>query len=208
MCASLTLIMSMDSVRYQQAKGLFFAALELPVAERDSFIEKSCGPDLELRSELGKLIAAHDSAQSFLSDPAINPGAVSPGEGQPRFQPGMQLAGRFRILRFISSGGMGEVYEAEDLELHVRVALKTIRSGIAGDEKIIELFKHEIQLARRVTHPNVCRIFDMSRHSEVDADDRGPGGSFSQYGVAGWSAPFPVLEGKRSFQRSRGIALD
>src|SRR5512135_1584201 len=164
--------MSMDSLRYQRAKGLFFAALELPVAERESFIEKSCGSDLELRSELRRLIEAHDSADSFLSDPAVSPGAISSGEDQPRFQPGMQLAGRFRILRFISSGGMGEVYEAEDLELHVHVALKTIRSGIAGDEKILELFRHEIQLARRVTHPNVCRIFDLSRHSEVDEAGR------------------------------------
>jgi eukaryotic-like serine/threonine-protein kinase len=170
LCASLTLTMSMDSVRYQKVKGLFFAALELPAAERESFIERSCGQDLELRAELRKLIEAHDSAASFLSDPAVSLDAISSGEGQPRFQPGMQLAGRFRILRFISSGGMGEVYEAEDLELHVRVALKTIRSRIAGEEKILELFKHEIQLARRVTHPNVCRTFDLSRHSEVDAD--------------------------------------
>lgn len=56
---------------------------------------------------------------------------------------------------------MGEVYEAEDLELRERVALKTILPVIAGNPAATEQFKREIQLARKVTHPNVCRIFDL-----------------------------------------------
>ena len=77
------------------------------------------------------------------------------------FAPGDLLASRFRVLRLISKGGMGEVYEAEDLELHDRVAVKTILPAIAGNPAAIEQFKREIQLARKVTHPNVCRIFDL-----------------------------------------------
>jgi serine/threonine protein kinase/tetratricopeptide (TPR) repeat protein len=79
----------------------------------------------------------------------------------PSFAPGDLLAKRFRVLRLISKGGMGEVYEAEDLELHERVAIKTILPDIAGNPAAIEQFKHEIQLARKVTHLNVCRIFDL-----------------------------------------------
>jgi len=82
----------------------------------------------------------------------------------PDFPPNQLLAGRFRIVRFIAQGGMGKVYEAEDLELRERVALKTIRPEIAGYEQVMERFKREIRLARRVTHPNVCRIFDVFRH--------------------------------------------
>jgi len=74
------------------------------------------------------------------------------------------LAGRFRIVRFIGRGGMGEVYEAEDLELHERVAIKTVRAEIAPDARSIQRFKREINLARRVTHRNVCRTFDVFRH--------------------------------------------
>jgi tetratricopeptide (TPR) repeat protein len=59
---------------------------------------------------------------------------------------------------------MGEVYEAEDIELAERVALKTIRPDIAGDERAIDRFKREIHLARQVSHPNVCRIFDLGYH--------------------------------------------
>jgi serine/threonine protein kinase/tetratricopeptide (TPR) repeat protein len=80
------------------------------------------------------------------------------------------LANRFEIIRFIAQGGMGEVYEALDKELNERVALKTIRFELAKKGQTVERFKREIQLARRVTHPNVCRTFDVFRHQESNAD--------------------------------------
>lgn len=80
------------------------------------------------------------------------------------------LAGRYRIVRFIARGGMGEVYEAEDTELRERVALKTIRPEIASDEASIARFKREMQLARKVTHPNVDRSFDLGYHGRTGAD--------------------------------------
>ena len=83
------------------------------------------------------------------------------------FLPNDLLAGRFKILRFVARGGMGEVYEAEDQELNERVALKTVRLEYADQERAMERFKREIQLARKVTHPNVCRTFDVFRHSET-----------------------------------------
>jgi len=59
---------------------------------------------------------------------------------------------------------MGELYEAEDLTLGERVALKTIRSEIAVHQKANQRFRREVQLARKVTHPNICRIFDLFEH--------------------------------------------
>ncbi len=82
------------------------------------------------------------------------------------------LAGRFRIVRFVARGGMGEVYEAEDTELSERVALKTIRFEFAEEDRSAERFKREIQLARKVTHLNVCRTFDVFRHIDTHADGR------------------------------------
>jgi tetratricopeptide (TPR) repeat protein len=82
------------------------------------------------------------------------------------------LAGRFRIVRFIGHGGMGDVYEAEDLELGERVALKTVRSEIAHLDGALDRFRREIHLARKVTHPNVCRIFDVFRHRPQDPAGR------------------------------------
>jgi serine/threonine protein kinase len=77
------------------------------------------------------------------------------------FSEGDLLCGRFRVVRFIARGGMGELYEARDLQLGEQIALKTIRADIAGDERIGQRFRREVQLARKVTHPNICRIFDL-----------------------------------------------
>src|SRR5262249_2400257 len=82
----------------------------------------------------------------------------------PRFLAGDRVAARYRVTRLIASGGMGEVYEPEDLELGGRAALKTILAGGADPDHALERFKREIQLARKVTHPNVCRIFDLGVH--------------------------------------------
>jgi tetratricopeptide (TPR) repeat protein/tRNA A-37 threonylcarbamoyl transferase component Bud32/TolB-like protein len=80
------------------------------------------------------------------------------------FQPDEFVAKRYRVVRFIARGGMGEVYEVEDLELHARVALKTLRSELADDEALLDRFRREINLSRKVTHANVCRIFDLGFH--------------------------------------------
>src|SRR6185295_5233773 len=74
------------------------------------------------------------------------------------------LASRYRIVSFLGRGAVGEVYEAEDLELGGEIAVKVLRPEIAGDERVLQRFKREIQLARRVTHPNVCRVFDLVHH--------------------------------------------
>ena len=78
----------------------------------------------------------------------------------PTFAPGELILSRFRIVRLIGSGGMGEVYEATDLQLG-RVALKTIRPEIAGDPGIFARFRKEVQLARKIASPSVCRIHEL-----------------------------------------------
>ncbi|HKS95180.1 MAG TPA: serine/threonine-protein kinase, partial [Terriglobia bacterium] len=90
--------------------------------------------------------------------------ARTAGVSASAFVPNQVVAGRFRIVRLIGRGGMGEVYEAEDLELRERVALKTVRTRGAPDRRAVERFKREINLARKVTHPNVCRTFDLYHH--------------------------------------------
>ena len=81
--------------------------------------------------------------------------------------PGEVLAGRYRIDGFLGRGAVGEVYEAFDQELGDAVAIKILRPEIARDERVLQRFKREIQLARRVTHPNVCRVFDLVLHTST-----------------------------------------
>src|SRR5262249_7849928 len=77
------------------------------------------------------------------------------------FQNGQILSGRFRIVRLLGVGGMGEVYEAEDLVLHKPTALKTIRSHIAADERMRARLAQEVHAAQEIAHPNICRINDL-----------------------------------------------
>jgi serine/threonine protein kinase/tetratricopeptide (TPR) repeat protein len=78
-----------------------------------------------------------------------------------RFAPEAVVAARYRLIRFIAQGGMGTVYEAEDLLLSGRVALKFIRPDwLARSENALARFTREVLLARMVTHANVCRIYD------------------------------------------------
>jgi serine/threonine protein kinase/TolB-like protein len=100
--------------------------------------------------------AGHDETLAATPTPA-----PVRGDGPLAYAPGDLVAERYRVVRPLGEGGMGEVYEAEDLLLHERVALKTVRAVVAADETTILRFKREIQLARKVTHPNVCRIFDV-----------------------------------------------
>ena len=74
---------------------------------------------------------------------------------------GDMVASRYKIVRLIGSGGTGEVYEALDTALGVSVALKALKPSVAGSAVQLERFRREIQNARKVTHFNVCRIFDI-----------------------------------------------
>jgi hypothetical protein len=78
-----------------------------------------------------------------------------------RFLPGRLLASRYRIIALLGKGGMGEVYRADDLTLGQAVALKFLPDEAARDQGLVERFKNEVRIARRVSHPNVCRVYDV-----------------------------------------------
>jgi serine/threonine protein kinase len=139
---------------WQRLKPLFDDAIEKPAAERDRFVDEVCGDDTELKKELAALLNANDET-GYIDAPVVNLRDLFP---EPRsFSAGELILDRFRIVRKIDSGGMGEVYEAIDLEMG-RVALKTIRPEIAGKPDMISRFKKEVQLSLEISGPHVCRI--------------------------------------------------
>ncbi|HTD52676.1 MAG TPA: serine/threonine-protein kinase, partial [Thermoanaerobaculia bacterium] len=77
------------------------------------------------------------------------------------FAPGIVLAERYRIIGLIGHGGMGEVYRADDLKLGQPVALKFLAQKLASEPSFIERFYAEVRHARGVSHPNVCRVYDV-----------------------------------------------
>ncbi len=89
------------------------------------------------------------------------PGSSFPSIEEGRFPAGTTLAGRFRILGLLGRGGMGEVYRALDLTLNQPVALKFIAPSAHRDEAALARFRNEVRIARQVSHPNVCRVYDI-----------------------------------------------
>jgi len=106
---------------------------------------------------------------STVGSPGSGPegeGAATPSDGGDFFS-GQMIAGRFRIVGRIGSGGMGDVYRADDHELGTSVALKFLPFELAGDPVRLARLRNEVRIARQVAHPNVCRVYDIG-----DADGR------------------------------------
>jgi hypothetical protein len=96
------------------------------------------------------------SARNLLDTPALDQG---------RFIPGQILAERYRIVALLGQGGMGEVYRAEDLRLTQTVAMKFLPVALSQDGAALSRFHREVRLARQVSHPNVCRVFDIGENN-------------------------------------------
>ncbi len=104
---------------------------------------------------VGEAVRERSSDVTFASDPE---------QWNTTFRPGDVVGNRYRVLKFVARGGMGEVYEAYDRDLQERVALKTVLSTACDGQRAVRRLKAEVQLAHRVSHPNVCRIYDLGSH--------------------------------------------
>ena len=93
--------------------------------------------------------------------PAPSHASSSDSIDQARFTPGTMLTERYRIVGLLGKGGMGEVYRADDLKLRQPVALKFLPKALSRDAHKLERFHHEVRVARQVSHPNVCRVYDI-----------------------------------------------
>ena len=146
----------MDEERLRRISTLVDSTFDLSLKELRSFLDRECPNDPGLRAEVERRVLER-STITRLSIPV-------PGRFTQSLSVGDVIADRYRIIRLIGRGGMGEVYAADDLLLNERVALKTLRGDLAGDEALLLRFHQEISIARKVTHPNVCRIFEVGIH--------------------------------------------
>ena len=126
----------------------------------------ACGAPLSL--SVSPTVSEPESpARGPGSDPVARKGTPSSRPisssslGEDRFVPGTLLAERYRIVALAGKGGMGEVYRAEDLKLGQAVALKFLPEVLGKDGAALARFHREVRVARQVSHPNVCRVFDI-----------------------------------------------
>ena len=103
------------------------------------------------------------SVETELMASSVAPVSSTSSVDEGRFLPGTVLAGRYRIAGLLGRGGMGEVYRATDLTLGQAVALKFLPETLARDDRALARFYNEVRIARQVTHPNVCRVYDIGQ---------------------------------------------
>jgi len=159
--------MSAAPKNWQEINALFERALKLSPQDRAAFLENlTC--DSAVRAEVLRLLGQHKAPTEFATSPVTrDPQSVSDYQRR-SLAPGDLLASRFKVIQFIADGGMGEVYEGEDIELREFVALKTIRQSLLEKPSAVSRFKQEVRLARQITHSSVCRVYDLFRHTFPD----------------------------------------
>ena len=131
-----------------------------PPDQQEAYLRTACAGDAELFSQVWDYVQWNHRMQDFLLEPLF------PALPQHQFEPGDLLADRFRIVREVAQGGMGIVYEAQDERLGRRIALKCAKSGFH------KRLPPEVRHASEISHPNVCKIFEIHTAStargEVD----------------------------------------
>jgi eukaryotic-like serine/threonine-protein kinase len=147
--------------KYSRAGELFDKLVGLPPERQEDYLAAACGSDTDLREYIAELLRAEREApESFLAHPAIQEAANLIAENAASDPvTGAQL-GAYVIGKQIGAGGMGTVYEAQDLRLNRKVAVKILPPPFVGDPDRIQRFRQEARAASLLNHPNIVSIYD------------------------------------------------
>jgi serine/threonine-protein kinase len=158
----------MTPERLLRIRALYEAAVDSPAAVRQALLDHEC--DQELRQEVERLLDAREHLPAWLSGPALGMAHAveahstvtqSALAGHVPCAPGTVLGQRYRIVHLLGRGGMSEVYRADDLLLGQPVALKFLPRGAMASASAFDRFRNEVSTARQVSHPSVCRVYDI-----------------------------------------------
>lgn len=163
----------MTPERWKRITEVYSDLCDLPPEQQEQRLAELCAGDTDLLEQVKRILRDDPSeGKGFVDNPPLGDALARFTTTGRRLETGEVLAERFAIVRHLGSGGMGEVYEAEDRHLHTHVAIKLIRRDIADQAEAVARFRREITLARQVTHRSVCRIYDFFPASPTSRGDR------------------------------------
>jgi Tol biopolymer transport system component len=149
----------MNVEEWPHIEELFHDALALPIAERAAYLRQACGVDSSLYNEVESLLAAHGHAEA-LGACVTEMAAEWAAHAHPRIG---QTIGRYRIDALLGAGGMGEVFLAEDVQLHRHAALKILPERFTADAARVRRFEQETRAVLALNHPNIVTLFDLGQ---------------------------------------------
>jgi serine/threonine-protein kinase len=150
----------MDPDRLKKIDDVFHRTLEIAPPRRAAFLVHACGGDAALQREVESLIEADEQAGDFIEDSAA--AVAAEWIANDRELVGRSV-GRYKILSRLGSGGMGDVYLAEDARLRRKVALKLLPASFAGSEERARRFRKEARAASGLNHPNIVTVHETGR---------------------------------------------
>jgi eukaryotic-like serine/threonine-protein kinase len=158
--------------RLRRVEELYHAVIGLPAAEREAFLQASCGDDAELRQRVEALISVAHEAEPFLERAARFAGSSGPHVANvltnrtgvtTGFLVGRQV-GPYRVTELLGAGGMGDVYRAADARLGRDVAIKILPEAFSTDPDLLRRFEQEARAAAALNHPSILAVFDVGTH--------------------------------------------
>lgn len=128
----------MTPERWKQIEQLYHSALKLEPSERDAYLDNACAADEALRREVESLLDYQGRAESFMKAPAVEVAVKGWTDNQAQSLLGRQV-GAYKVLSLLGSGGMGEVYLAQDSRLERTIALKILPAELASDPRLFPM---------------------------------------------------------------------
>ncbi len=148
----------MTPERWKAIEHLYYAAAELAPDDREAFLIEACGGDDALRQQVTALLAENLLDEEFAEGPA-HPAAAA--LYQPFATLSGQVVGGYVLQELLGSGGMGEVYRAQDQRLGRDVAIKLLPAAFTSDPQRLARFEREARMLAAINHPNICAIYGI-----------------------------------------------